>query len=332
MKTAACNARVGAALAIAFWIGAAAAATAADGIVLAYVPVDLHPENRAVDRVGGLRYRGGLEISSSDKRFGGYSGLVVEAHGRGIIAVSDRGHWLTARLGYDRKGNLAGIDNVRVSSLRDLAGKPLRGKSRADAESLARTDSGIAVGFERRHRIVFYSAAHGQAVRQIRAPEALSKRGLLLKNQGIEALAPLPGGRFLALAEGPDGAYAFWPGWIVDANGWRRLTYTRTNPFRPTDAAALPSGDILVLERRFSLIGGIASRLSVIPRRSIKPGATLAGKEVARLRPPLIVENFEGVAARRDGTGRTLIYLISDDNFNIIQRTLLLMFELTEPD
>lgn len=331
MKTLAPNARAAAALAVAFWIGAAAAVSATDDVGLAFNPVDLHPENPAVDRVGGLRYRGGLEISSSDKRFGGFSGLIVDADGRAVTTVSDRGYWLTARLTYDRKGNLAGIAGGRVSRLLDLSGKPLRNKNRADAESLARTDTGIAVGFERRHRIVFYSAAHGQAVREVLAPETLAKQGWLPKNQGIEALAPLPGGRFFALAEGPDGAQEFWPGWIVDGKDWRQLNYARTIPFRPTDAAVLPSGDIVVLERRFSLIGGVASRLSIVARPSIKPGATLAGKEVARLRPPLIVENFEGVAARRDGTGRTLLYLISDDNFNIIQRTLLLMFELTEP-
>jgi hypothetical protein len=39
---------------------------------------------------------------------------------------------------------------------------------------------------------------------------------------------------------------------------------------------------------------------------------------------------MEGIAARRDAAGRTLIYLLSDDNYSILQRTLLLMFELSD--
>ncbi len=42
------------------------------------------------------------------------------------------------------------------------------------------------------------------------------------------------------------------------------------------------------------------------------------------------VDNLEGVAARRAKTGETLLYLVSDDNFRATQRTLLLVFALTE--
>jgi hypothetical protein len=58
--------------------------------------------------------------------------------------------------------------------------------------------------------------------------------------------------------------------------------------------------------------------------------------EVARLEPPLSVDNFEGIDARRDASGRTLVYLLSDDNNCAktdagrggpgLQRTLLLLF------
>jgi hypothetical protein len=40
---------------------------------------------------------------------------------------------------------------------------------------------------------------------------------------------------------------------------------------------------------------------------------------------------MEGISARRDAAGgKTLVYLISDDNFSAVQRTLLMMFELAE--
>ena len=60
------------------------------------------------------------------------------------------------------------------------------------------------------------------------------------------------------------------------------------------------------------------------------PGALLEGTEIARISLPLTVDNFEGLGLRRDRDGRLLVYLISDDNFNPLQRTLLLMFRLSE--
>ena len=74
----------------------------------------------------------------------------------------------------------------------------------------------------------------------------------------------------------------------------------------------------------------MASRLGRVAPSALKPGATVRSSELARLEPPLIVENFEGLGVRRDERGRTLIYLVSDDNFNVLQRTLLLLFVLEE--
>jgi hypothetical protein len=98
--------------------------------------------------------------------------------------------------------------------------------------------------------------------------------------------------------------------------------------FVPTGAAVLPTGDVLVLERRFSWIGGLASRISRLAAAEIRPGATLAGREIAVLQTPVLHENFETIAAAaRDG--ETLIYLLSDDNYlPLLQRTLLVMFAL----
>ena len=65
-----------------------------------------------------------------------------------------------------------------------------------------------------------------------------------------------------------------------------------------------------------------------VSRRQIAPGRVVAGREIARLRAPMTVDNFEGIAARPASAGETLVYLLSDNNFNPLQRTLLLMFSL----
>ena len=54
----------------------------------------------------------------------------------------------------------------------------------------------------------------------------------------------------------------------------------------------------------------------------------MLGVELAQLVPPFTVDNFEGLAVFPDKRGGTIIYILSDDNFNPLQRTLLLQFRL----
>jgi hypothetical protein len=44
----------------------------------------------------------------------------------------------------------------------------------------------------------------------------------------------------------------------------------------------------------------------------------------------LTVDNMEGIDAREGPGGETLVYILSDDNDNPLQRTYLPMFELIE--
>jgi len=60
----------------------------------------------------------------------------------------------------------------------------------------------------------------------------------------------------------------------------------------------------------------------------ISPNAEVKGSEVAQLEWPLITENFEGASSYRNTAGETIIYLISDANFLVLQNTLLLKFFL----
>jgi hypothetical protein len=101
--------------------------------------------------------------------------------------------------------------------------------------------------------------------------------------------------------------------------------------FVPVDAAGLPDGGALVLERRFSWLTGFAARLVRVPPAAVSAagaGTVLAGEEILRLDGnPLPAENWEGVAAVRHG-GRLVVALVADDNASAIQRSLMLLFEL----
>jgi len=290
-------------------------------------PVSLNEQDPAQATTGKLRYRGGVVLNSPDHRFGGFSGLAVAADGGYLIAVSDRGLRLGAKIVYGSDGNLAGLAEADLGSLAGEDGRSLRSSTERDAEALAVGPGGeIIVAFERDHRLLRYLP--GQLVpERIPAPEELTAAPA---NGGIEGLTFLDDGRLFAIAEELKwGDRAV--GWVSDETGWSPLTYALSDGFVVTDLAKLPSGDVLALERRYTMRIGVAARVRRIARNSIAPGAELSGELIAELRPPLTVDNMEGISARRDAAGgKTFVYLISDDNFSAAQRTLLLMFELVE--
>jgi hypothetical protein len=305
------------------------AGLAGEPIELATRAVPLHAEEPSVTSVGRLSYRGGIEITSPDRRFGGWSGLLVSPDGADLFAVSDAGKWLSARIRYTPDGRLAGLLEGLIGELRDGNGNPLRGRD-ADAEAIARLGDSLIVAFERQPRLLSYPL-RGWRDPIAGPPRPFPRPRDLLEapaNGGMEALAALPGNRLFAVAEDFEAGDGAARAWLYEGGRWHALTYAWTGRFRVADATTLPSGDVLALERRFTWVGAFATRLVRIAQPAIRPGAHLQGEEVAVIDPPLSAENFEAVAARRSRSGETLIYLLSDDNFLFVQRTLLLMFAL----
>jgi hypothetical protein len=62
----------------------------------------------------------------------------------------------------------------------------------------------------------------------------------------------------------------------------------------------------------------------------LRPGGTVHGRELAFLASPYAVDNLEGLAVTTGSRGETLLWLISDDNFNPLQRNIVLLFELAK--
>lgn len=283
--------------------------------------------------VGRLEFRGGIHVTSPDGRFGGWSGLLATERGGALIAVSDKGYWLVARPRYDARGQLVDLSETgEIGVLPDMVGRPVRGMRR-DAEDLALLPDGVAVAFEGDHRIWRYPFGPGPFAS---SPVPLAPPPGLFRapsNRGIEAMTALADGRLLAITEGLFVADGELQGWLSDGpphRAWQALTWLNEGLFVPTGAAALPGGDVLVLQRRFSWIGGLASRISLVRASELRPGARLAGREVAVLQTPLVHENFEAIAVT-ERAGETLVYLLSDDNYQPVpQRSLLLMFALRQ--
>jgi hypothetical protein len=299
----------------------------AEAIELRAAQVPLNPRDAGESRAGSLKFLSGFELASSDPRWGGFSSMILTVAGDGLVAVSDFGDWLRLGLHHDVAGRLTGVGAAEMGFLPGPDGRALGSKGAADAEALAEgPDGGLLVAFERNPRIWLYDGAappFAAAPVAFPAPKAILA---LPRNGGVESLATLPSGDIVALAEGAEAATADIPGWLYRDARWHPIAWIRTLPYRPTDATVLPDGDLLVVERRYSLTGGPGARLSIVPAASIGPGARLAGRLLAELRLPQTLDNFESVAARAAPDGATLIYLLSDDNRSLLQRTLLLQF------
>lgn len=277
---------------------------------------------------GALVYLAGLDLSGA-KGLGGLSGLHVSDDGESLIAVSDDGRLITGALAHTSLGAMKSWTIEREAPLPGLEGAD---KKDADAEALLRQPDGSwLVTFERRHRIERYPGGEdgpAGAPRSLEVPASLKS---LPANKGIEALALRPDGTLVAFAEATETADGQHRLYLRQGDEWTEKRYRTDSFFSPSDAAALPNGDILVLDRGYSLAAGVRSRLIHVKSEDLLSSDIVEGAVLGDIEPPIGTDNFEGLAIRQAPDGRVYVYLISDDNFSPLQRTLLVQYELRLP-
>lgn len=296
------------------------------------VPLDASDPRRA--QVGRLRFVAGAVLRSEDEDFGGLSGLrIVRSGDRWRLAgVSDSGESFRGPIDL-ADGRIASVGPLTMASLPDLQGRPVSGKRWGDSESItADVDGRWLVGFEREHRIWSYAGDFSGGALVVETPERLQDAPT---NGGLESLASWPDGQLLALTENLETEGGTSLGFLRSEGRWSSLEWTPSGEgFAPSDATALPNGDLLVLERRWSALAPatLKARILRIPRGAVRPGAVLRGELLAELAAPLVIDNFEGITAFDDPSrpGAIQIVIVSDDNFNRVQRTLILWLELPD--
>lgn len=310
------------------------------------VPIALNPLKPAQRRIGALDYVAGWELRSLNTDFGGISSMLVEPEGR-VLALSDGGTLFSFSLRQASRQSAA-IGSDGTGGWKDFIA-PLPGsaaedseKSYRDAESLVRDpQSGrFWVGFEDSNRIVRYGAGLARAERGYR-PKVM--RGWPA-NSGAEAMVLLSGQRFLVFSENEeisDGVTQalLFTGDPTDPNAAvMRFGYRPPKGYSVTDATLLPDGRLIILNRRFTLLEGVSARITVADPADIGPNAVLEGRLIAGIDPPLNVDNMEAIAVTREGIGSgsasganaedIMIWIASDNNFNTVQRSLLMKFRL----
>ena len=308
------------------------------------IAVDATPiasfDNRDPTRVrfGALEFRGGLALTSGFSAFGGISGLQIEPDGAHILAVTDRGSWLKARIVY-RDGRPDGLADAEMAPLLGANGKPLASQRMYDTESLTRIGDALYVGIERVHRIVRFAAkdgltAHGAEI--ARPAEFASLR----YNGSLECLASPPqgqphAGKLVVVTEESLDGEGNLRSFVLDPTARNpaaplHFTVKRSDQFDVSDCTILPPGELLLLERSYSPLRGVAMRIRRVPLTEIKEGAVVDGPELIRADLGYQIDNMEGIAVHRNEAGETIITLVSDDNFSPIQRNILLQFAIVD--
>jgi len=246
-------------------------------------------------------------------RFGGFSALLALGPGK-LRAFSDRGYRITLTEP-DGPAPTQSMNRQLVERGREY--------DLTDAESATRDpDSGTYwIGYEQVHAIQRSTIAS--------SPDGVRDLGAVVDwadNSGIEAMARLADGRFVILPEGGDGGLIFRRD-PVESGAPAPFRFVTPAPgYVATDMTELPDGRLLLLMRRLAFPSRSAwppfSTLLAIGAAPVK-GGTFAPETTLRLDAVLPRENYEGLAVRPRPDGRVDVWLISDDNFSVIQRTLL---------
>lgn len=250
------------------------------------------------------------------KWFGGLSGVEMSDNGQNMIIVTDRGQLITAKVQREA-GVLVSIDIKQSVELRDEKGRILV-KPFTDAEGLASSKDGqIFLSFEGQHRITTVDVSTG-----VTEPVAFfPKDTFQSENGGLEAIAVSPDGTVMAIPEdtgtGSFPLFALRPGkWEVAAEIPKR------GPFLPVGADFDGNGLLYILERAVTPLG-FRSR---IRRFDL---STSPAKEVTLMQSlPSRFDNLEAISVWQDGSGKTHLTLISDDNFLPIQKTQIVEFSV----
>lgn len=284
----------------------------------------LHP----AATTGTLRFLRGWRLTSRNSLFGGFSALAYRGDGR-FLLIGDNGEWARLTLGAD-----GSVSDVAIRALPTPPRSPKR-KAFTDAEALVfdPATGKLWIALEGINQIWRIDAAMTRVESRRRSP-ALYRWPA---NRGPEAMVRLADGRTILFSEGEDRNDHGTEGLVyiddpaVPGKPPLLFYYDDQGKGQVSDAAPLPDGRILLVHRKLGLNPLFTTTLAIVDPADIRKDGVVRSVAIGQVPEPLH-ENYEGAAVTVED-GRTFVWLVSDDNFNSWQRSLLLKFELVDlPD
>jgi hypothetical protein len=266
-----------------------------------------------------------------DLPFDGISDLAWDEKQQILYAISDRAALFHLKLNYQDKK----IHNVSV-----IAAYPLKNKqgdilvsNNADAEGLdlsynEKGETILHVSFEQTPRIAQYTPT-GEWLKKIPLPKSLSQiKYYRSSNKALESVVLHPRHGLLTATEYPLKQYDMqqqriysYSGkeWIIPASDAKNSAITALS--------VLPNQNVLILERAWAgFLHPLVITLSEVNINNCAPNTICSVKKIAKLSTAdsWRLDNFEGLTHFK----KDLYFMVSDNNAQPIQSTLLVLFEI----
>lgn len=300
--------------------------------------VSMEPDDLKSSQYMQLKLEGSLGISGAkvnDLDVTELSDLAWDADEKLLYAISDRGYLYTIRLSINNN-KLTKADIISATTLKGKNKKPVRGRDQ-DSEGMTIKnanngrvgDAELIISFEGNSRLVRYNT-RGDYLGELPLPKKLSNhRNFRHGNKMLESLTTHPKYGLITAAELPLKANPENQQTLYSQRGqeWHFPRHKAAES-SVTALEVLPNGDILVLERAFS---GIFSPLVVSLRQVMLnqcdkfSHCKTRDLAVFNSGEGWNIDNFEGLTH----LGGNRYLMVSDDNKNPLQQTLLVMFEVT---
>ncbi|MCQ8184305.1 esterase-like activity of phytase family protein [Parvularcula maris] len=276
--------------------------------------------------VGCMRMDAGFTLTSNEE-LGGYSSMLLgEGEGR-LTLLSDAGHIVEADVSFGESGVVSGLtQTVRYP----IAFPPALGRGR-DTEALVALGSGKFLVSRERSGDLVEMERGPQGYRVTRQMLDLKPDFPRLGNNGFEAVAPYRDGFLLVPEKVTDGEapVLHWEGETLEEVARLKMT----DGFAVTEIVADQTRDTLfVLQRSFSRRTGPRARVSVVRLGDLGGDALLETWLLGQLSFLDGADNMEAMALREAPDGTLRLLLASDDNFNPVQRTVLMDLDLAGCD
>jgi len=265
-----------------------------------------------IDKISGLPF---AEISD----------LAYDNDRRYLYMVGDKG--ILYRFGASFSDTIADIFPIDAHRLTKERGKAFAHK--VDSEGLALDEKGrLLISFERKPKIGSFTL-RGQRVIRHKLPNPLAnKKHYRSANKMLESVAWHPRYGILTASELPLKKHKrrYQTLYALSGEQWHFLA-EQEKKSAVTAIEVMDDGNVLVLERAYTKL--TEPRTITLKKVYLQQGGGLCRTEVLAKMPSdkgWLNDNFEGLT--KVAPHRYL--MISDDNANFFQRTLLIYFEVTE--